>query len=118
MLFHEQLELSDQVGVAAEREIRLQPLLEREEAKLLEACTLAGGERLGGELREGRPAPEAERSLEGLAGGRGPTFRQASATLLEETLEDVQVELAGIDLDRVPVRSCGQDALRQRLPQA
>ena len=54
------LELGDELRVTSEREIRLDPLLERDGAQLLEPRDLGLGERLVEEVRERRPAPERE----------------------------------------------------------
>ena len=50
-------ELTDEIGVAAEREISLDPLLERSEAALLEALDVGPGEVVVGEIGQSRPAP-------------------------------------------------------------
>ena len=64
MVHNESLELADQVGVAAEREVCLDPFLEGKKAKLLEPRALAHGKRLRGELGQRGTAPECERLLE------------------------------------------------------
>ena len=56
----ERLELGDELGMTSEREISLDPLLERDGAQLLEPRDLGLGERLVEEVRERRPAPERE----------------------------------------------------------
>ena len=66
----QRLELGDELGVAPEREIRLDPLLERDGAQLLEPRDLGLGERLVEEVGERRAAPERER-LAQRALGRG-----------------------------------------------
>jgi hypothetical protein len=47
--------------VPAELELRLEPLLERGQAQLVEPCDLLLQERLEGEIRERRSAPQRER---------------------------------------------------------
>ena len=71
MLGDEALELADEVGVASEREVGLDPFFERAQAQLLQACDLWLGERLVGELVQRRPSPQAER----LAQDRGRLLR-------------------------------------------
>jgi hypothetical protein len=56
----ERLELGHQVAVPAEGELRLDSLLECEQALLLEPRTLRLAERFVGEFRERRAAPETE----------------------------------------------------------
>ena len=70
VLAHERLELGHGLGVAAEREVGLEPLLERDEAQLLEPADLVAGERLVAEVRERRPAPEPERPAQHVAAPR------------------------------------------------
>ena len=72
VLRDETLELADELRMAAEREIGLDPLLERREAKLLEADDRGLGELLVGEVRQRRAAPERERLAELCRGGLGP----------------------------------------------
>ena len=66
----ERLELRDELGVAAERKIGLDPLLERDRAELLEPRDLGLGERLVEEVGERRAAPERERLAERTLGRR------------------------------------------------
>ena len=61
VLAHEQLELSDELRVAAEREILVDPGLEAREPQLGQPPDLAGREALVGEVRKRRPPPERER---------------------------------------------------------
>ena len=82
----ERLELGDERAVAAEGEVGVDPLLEQREPELLEPRRLDGGERLEGELRERRAAPERERlvqprsgSLEVARGLRVPSGSRAAA---------------------------------------
>jgi hypothetical protein len=60
MVVDELLELADEVVARAERQFRIDALLEGRQARLLEAADLVAGERLEGEILERRPAPECE----------------------------------------------------------
>ena len=60
VLENERLDLSDELGMAAEREVGLEPALERLQAELFEAGNLGLSERLLGEIGKRRPAPEVE----------------------------------------------------------
>ena len=71
MLGDEALQLADDVGVASEREVGLDPLLERVQAQLLQPRDLRLGERLECELVQRRPPPQGKR----LAQDRGCRFR-------------------------------------------
>ena len=97
MLTDERLELGNELRVAAEREVGIDPQLERGEARSLEALGLRLRENVVGELGERLAAPEAERLAEQPArpGGIG-AFR-----LGDQPLEAEQVELVGVDPDEV-----------------
>ena len=73
------LELSDELGVAAECEVGLDPQLERPQAELFESRDLDLRERLVDEVGERRPAPEGESLAQSCRRelGRG---RRASST--------------------------------------
>ncbi len=57
---NERLDLSDELGVASESEVGLEPAFERLQAELFEARNLGLRERLVGEVGERRTAPEVE----------------------------------------------------------
>ena len=61
---NQDLELLDHVGVLAERELRLDQLLERRAPQVVQACHLGLGEWLIGEIRQRRPSPQRQRFLE------------------------------------------------------
>ena len=71
----QRLDFADGLGVAAERELGLDPLLHEGEPELLEAARLGDGEGLV-ELRERRPAPQGDGIREKLRGGPGVTRRE------------------------------------------
>jgi hypothetical protein len=85
----ERLKLPDELGVATEVEVCLDPQLERGKAKLFEAEDLNLRERLAREVGESRPAPEAERFAE----QRGSSIGRGLSRLLDELLEAKEVEL-------------------------
>ena len=68
VLGHEALELRHELDVASQREVRLDPSLDGDEPKLLEAHDRRLGEGLVGEVVERRPAPELERLVQLLRG--------------------------------------------------
>ena len=61
VLRDKRLELRDEVDVPAERQVDVDPLDQRAQAKLLEPTDFVLGERLVGELCEWRAAPHRER---------------------------------------------------------
>ena len=74
MLVDEPLQLPDHLGVAAQRELGLDRLLDRSHPQILEPGYLGLGERLVREVGERRPAPERQRALEALSLWRGGPF--------------------------------------------
>ena len=60
----ERLELGDDLGVTREREVGLDPFLDGGQAELLQAGDLLLRERVEGEVRERRAAPETQRLAE------------------------------------------------------
>ena len=64
VLGDQRLQLPDHLGVAAERQLGLDQLLERRDAQVVEPGDLALRERLVGEIRQRRAAPQRQRLLE------------------------------------------------------
>ena len=81
----------------AERELRVDPLLERREAQLLEPLEAARGERLVGEVGERRPAPEVERLAEQRGRRAGVVARTRPLGLGRQALEAREVEVVVAD---------------------
>jgi len=100
MLLDERLEVTYELGVPTGGEIRLDPILEAHEAKLLKARDLGLGEALERELAKRRPAPERE-------GLRMPTLRL-------QALEALEVEFALFDPQQI-ARSLRLHALSSKL---
>jgi hypothetical protein len=71
----ERLELADQSGVAPEREVGFDPVLQAGQVQLLQVRALGLGERLG-ELRQCGAAPQAQRFAQPRRGGGGFTRRE------------------------------------------
>ena len=63
MLADERLQLADDIAVAAEIQVSLDPLPVSDQAKFLEPADLGLREIVERELRERRPAPKRERRL-------------------------------------------------------
>lgn len=61
MLVHEHFQLANEVGVPADGEIGVDPVLKTGQAELLQTGDLSLGEALVGKLAEGRAPPEGER---------------------------------------------------------
>jgi hypothetical protein len=97
MRAHESLELADELGVATERRVRADAVLERADAQLVEPHGLRLRERLVGEVRECRAAPHAERVAELLRGRRG----RHRIGLRHQPLEARRVDLVALDAQQV-----------------
>src|SRR5207237_3726837 len=81
--------------IETEGEFGLDALLQGGEPDLLEALDRSPCEGLVGEIRERRPAPEAERVAEEIGGLLCLAFYERSGGLARSVLEAVQIELAG-----------------------
>ena len=95
----ELLQLGDELHVAAERKVGVDPLLERREAELVEVRGRLA-RRLSCEIGERGTAPERE-GLSQAVGGGG---RLGAVGLLDEVPERVEIELARRDAEEVPGR--------------
>ena len=101
VLGHQRPQLADQVGVAAARELRAHPLLDRLHPQLLQPRDLALREVVEAVVGERRPAPQLERGLQ-VGGGR---VRVLGPRALEQVLEAVRVDRAALHAERVPGRA-------------
>jgi hypothetical protein len=99
--------------VAAEREVGLDPLLERNESQLLQPSDLGRCEVLVREIGERRAPPERQ-SLAELGGGRG---RLGTTRLRHQPLESSEIELVPIDAQDVAGRASGEHVAAERLAQ-
>src|SRR5581483_6748133 len=96
----ERLELGNELGVAAERELRLGALLHERQPQLAQARDLRLRERLVRELRERLAAPDRER----LAEEPRPARRIAGTGLVDEPADEGEVELPGLEAEDVSRR--------------
>ena len=103
MLADERLELDDELLVASELEIGLDPLLLGGEAELVEARDLGLREVRVSELRQRGAAPEGERLPQLLRGEPGLTARASAPCVLERVPKDVCIELAALEAKAVAV---------------
>ena len=119
MLADERLEAAHDLGVAAEREVRVGELLLRRDPELLEAADLRLREMLVGEVRQRRPAPQGEPALQRRGRRRRAAGGELAPALLEQPLEAAGVQLLRPDGQHVAVIAGGEGAAaaRERLPQ-
>ena len=99
----ERLQLADQLSVAAEREVGLDPLFERRQLQLVQARDLRLCERLVGEVGQGGAPPEGERPAQLLGGLLRLPLGPSAPCLLEHALEAICVDLAWLDREDVAV---------------
>src|SRR5262249_10590643 len=97
----ERLELRHEPVVTAERELRVDALLGREQSQLVESLDLDAERRLVREVGERGPAPERERLTQALERALGVAFGVRATALLEQSLEPRHVDLAAFCPERV-----------------
>ena len=105
VLGDQRLQLRHQLTVAPERQVGLDPLLDRHQPELLQGGDLPLGEGLVGELGQGRPAPQAQRP----AKARRPLGRRGPARLLEQAPEQVRIDAGRVDRQDVAGRDRSED---------
>jgi len=93
----EAFELHDRVPVPPQRQVRIDPRLQRGQAQLIEPGDVALEALLEREVRERRPAPERERVLENPSRIGGPAGGQRRSALVDRRLEALRVDGAGRD---------------------
>ncbi len=96
-------ERPDDLGVAAPRQLAIEPRLGRDQPQLVEAGTLGHHERDAGQVGEQLAAPERQRGVVLL--GR------------DEAFEASRVEVVVVDGEHVPAPARAQDGVRERLAQ-
>src|SRR5574340_858703 len=101
MLCDELFQLTDQLCRPPELELGVDPLLDGEQPPLLQPPHLRRGEGLVLEICEWTAAPQREGLAEGAARRRGITDRPRPNALLQQLLEAIQIELAGLDMKHV-----------------
>ena len=87
--------------MATERQICLDPVLERRHAELVETCGLGLRKGLEGEVGERRTTPERQGLTQELRRALGALLRERALALGEQALEPRQVEVAVPDPELV-----------------
>jgi hypothetical protein len=106
MLGDQRLQLRRQLTVAPERQVGLDPFLDRRQPELLKGGDLPLGEGLVGEVGQGRPAPQAQ----GPAEARRPLEGRGPARLLEQAPEPVRIDARRVDRQDIAGRGRPEDA--------
>ena len=97
----ERLELRGDGRVTTEREVRLDPVLERRHAELVETSGLGLRKGLEGQVGERRTTPERQGLTQELRRALGALLRERTLALGEQALEPRQVEVAVPDPELV-----------------
>src|SRR5262245_21623457 len=97
VLGDEGLELPDELGVAAKRELGLEPALQGEKTELFEAAHIRTKQGLVGDVRKCSASPERKRLAQLLGSLSGAAVSERAAAFLDEPLEATQVDQLGID---------------------
>jgi hypothetical protein len=105
---HERFQLADELRVAPELEVDLDPLQQRREAQLVQPLGLAGGKPFEAKVGERRSAPDLERLSQEL---RAEQRRPGRPSLGDEPVELQRVELARLHAHEVAGRA-GDDPRR------
>ncbi len=117
VLLDESLELGNELGLTAKREVGFDALLQRRDPQLLEPDDFARGERLVGEVGKRWAAPQAERPAQ----HRGRPLRipgvEEIAPLLHRALKAFGIELIRGKPERVAASSGLEQAVAERLAQ-
>ena len=104
MAANHRLELGGDLAVTAEREIRLDAILERRQPELLERTRRALCERLAREIGQRCAAPERERLAQVARRGLRAAGDELLARTPDRRFEAVEVELPRSDVEDVPGR--------------
>jgi hypothetical protein len=94
--FHQGGQLSDQLAMATERQIRLDALLQRLEMEFLGLADRGLRKRLIGEVSQRRAAPQSQPRAQDPRGLFRIAHGHRLSALLDQSTEPVKVELAGL----------------------
>src|SRR5215216_2462811 len=117
MLGDERLELGNDVGVAPELEVCLDPLLDREGPALFESSDLSLRERFEREIGERRTAPERECLAQEIGCLLRVAVIECVPAVCEQLLEVVEIEAAGLESKQVAGALCDESAVPERSSQ-
>ena len=115
MVAYEGLQLGYQLVAAAELQVGVDPVLERQESALFQPLCLARSERFVEDVRQCGTPPQGERGPKGIRGLSRSSANNGLVTASVEALETVEVELAGLDAKQVARGTCHEAAFAERL---
>jgi hypothetical protein len=100
VLRRQRLQLADQPGVLAEGQLGLDPVLDRAQAQLVQAGRVGRGERLTGEVRQRRSAPQLVRLAQRGGGLARTPGAERPVPVGGQALEAQRVHLVGSTASR------------------
>ena len=101
LLGDETLQLGDERSVTAERQLRIDSLLEGDEPKLVQPASLVRDDATVANVRERRAAPQRECGSQAIRREPGSAPRQCVASFAVEPFEPPRVEELGPDVEHV-----------------
>ena len=101
MLGDQGLQLTDEIRIGPTGQLRRQPLLERLQPPLLEACDLDLGELVEAMIGQCLPTPQGERRPQVSCGAPRIVATACQARALQQRLESVGVDGPRVDVQRV-----------------
>src|ERR1700753_1402276 len=111
---HQRVQLADQCCVLPQREVSVDPILQRSQTLLLQPRDLALRKRLIGEVRQRWAAPERESATKPVTRYSRPPRLQRPATLSDQHVEPIEVDLAAGGLEQVAATTRDQQPITNR----
>jgi len=118
LLADQALQLTDQLAAGAEGQVGLDPLLQADQAQLVQPRDLGLGEGLVAKVGQRWSPPQRQREGQLLGGVGGGALGKGLASLGEQALEPAQVDLVGEGAEQVPRWPRDQPPRRQRPAQS
>ena len=116
MLTDERLQLGDELGVASQGQVGIDPVGDSRHPQLVQPPDRGLGKRLVAHVGEGRTAPHAQRTAQGACGIGGLIPGELSPAGLRQRLEPVRVHPADRQSQRISPGDTDDD-IRRRLRQ-
>ena len=113
MLADERLEVADHLRLAAELELRLEPVLPCGHARFFEPGGFGHHRVFELDVRQGRPAPEPERFSQ----ARRPLLRRLAPGLSDDALEAVDIDRIPRNVEQVTRRASHEHLGTEHLPE-
>ncbi len=114
LLGDEALQLGDERSVTAERQLRIDSLLEGDEAKLVQPASLVRDDATIANVRERRALPQRECSSKSIRRKPGSAARECIASFAVEPLEPPRVDQLILDIEHVAGRPREKRVLTER----